>query len=103
MLRLALHNKKIELVQLKKEFKLQAKPKKDKKDKPLKPKKWREVDKRVLTNRVKDKFLTIMKMRLNLISVDPMIAEHKRYQREVKRISKQEEKRKKQETNIRQQ
>lgn len=74
-----------------------------KKEKPLKAKKWREVDKKNLTNRIKEKYLTIMKMRLNLINVDPMIQEHKRYQREVRRIQKSEDKRKKQEQAIKQQ
>jgi len=37
-------------------------------------------------SRVKEKYLTIMKMRLNLIKIDPMIAENKKYQKELKRI-----------------
>lgn len=36
-------------------------------------------------------------MRLNLIKVDPMIAENKRYQKELKRVQKNKEKKKKQE------
>jgi len=95
MLRQALHYKKVELQQIKKESKLQSKPKKEKKEKPAKAKKWREIDKKNLLNRVKEKYLKIMRMRLNLICIDPMIAEHKRYQREVRRIQKQEEKRRK--------
>jgi len=43
-----------------------------------------------------------MKMRLNLIKIDPMIAETKRYQKEVRRIQKQEEKRKRQENLLKQ-
>jgi hypothetical protein len=45
----------------------------------MKVKKWREIDKKTLVNRIKEKYLTIMKMRLNLVKVDPMIAETKRY------------------------
>ena len=56
MLRQALQNKKQELLKLKKESKLNSKPKNCKKEK-TKAKKWREIDKRNLTNRVKEKYL----------------------------------------------
>jgi len=44
---------------------------------------------------VKEKYLTIMRMRLNLVNYNPMIAENKRYKREIKKMQKEEEKRKK--------
>jgi hypothetical protein len=58
-----------------------SKPKKEKKDKNSKLKKWKEKDKKILLDRVKEKYLTIKKMRMNLIRVDPMIAENKRYEK----------------------
>jgi hypothetical protein len=53
------------------------KPSKDKikkegKDRLLdKTKKWREKDKKMLFERVKDKFLLFRKMRINIVRVDP--------------------------------
>ena len=66
----------------------------------MKNKKWREKDKKILTERVKEKYLMIRKMRLNLIKVDPMIAENKKYQKELKRVQKLQEKKKRQEDQL---
>ena len=44
-------------------------------------------------NKVRDKYISIMKMRINLELFDPMIAENKRYKREVKRLQKEQQKR----------
>jgi hypothetical protein len=66
-----------------------AKPKKEKKEKKVKNKKWKEKDKRILLEGVKDKYLLIKKMRMNLIKVDPMINENKKFNKELKRIKKQ--------------
>jgi hypothetical protein len=95
MLRQALQNKKAELVQLKKDSKLLNKPRRDKRMKMVKAKKWTKNDIKTLMARVKEKYLAIIKMRINLVRMDPMIAEKKRYNREVRRLQKQEEKRKK--------
>lgn len=46
----------------------------------------------MLMDRVKDKYLTIKKMRMNLIRMDPMIAENKRYEKQVKKFQKQQAK-----------
>ena len=66
----------------------------------MKNKKWREKDKKILAERVKEKYLMIRKMRLNLIKVDPMIAENKKYQKELKRVQKLQEKKKRQEDQL---
>lgn len=50
--------------------------------------------------RVKERYLVIMKMRINLVRIDPMIAETKRYNRELRRIQKQEDKKKKHEDQL---
>jgi hypothetical protein len=55
------------------------KPKKEKRIKPTKVKKWTKNDIKTLMNRVKEKYLDIMRMRINLVRIDPMIAETKRY------------------------
>ena len=69
------------------------KPKKEKKEQlKAKTKKWKEKDKKMLLDRVKDKYLTIKKMRMNLVKIDPMIAENKRYEKQVKRYQKQQAK-----------
>lgn len=78
------------------------KPKKEKKGKKEKQKKWKEKDKKILLERVKDKYLAIKKLRFNLIKVNPMIAETKRYEKELKRIQKLKEKKRKQELQIKQ-
>ena len=96
---MAIQNKKLELLQLKKKSKLSQKPKKEKQDQK-KVKKWLEKHKKQLFDGVKEKYLQITKLRLNLIRVDPMIDETKRYHKEIKRIQKQEEKRKKKETEM---
>lgn len=62
------------------------------KDNSLHPRKWRERDKRVLFERIKEKYLGIKKLRINLIRVDPMVAEQKRYEKEVKRVQKYQQK-----------
>lgn len=85
MLRQHLHNKKQELNLLKKESKIN-KPRKEKRLKMMKAKKWSKNDIKALMNRVKEKYITIMKMRINMTKVDPMIAEKKRFQKEIKRI-----------------
>ena len=36
-------------------------------------KKWREKDKRVLFEKVKEKYLTFRKMRVNLVKIDPSL------------------------------
>ena len=59
----------------------------------MKAKKWKEKDKRTLLERVKEKYLNIRKMRFNLLKVNPMIAEERRFQKELKRIAKAKEKR----------
>lgn len=84
---------------MKKKSKMSQKPKKEKQDQK-KVKKWLEKHKKQLFDGVKEKYLQIMKLRLNLIRVDPMIEENKRYQKEIKRIQKQEEKRKKKESEL---
>ena len=68
-------------------------PKKDKKSKKEKQKKWKEKDKKILLERVK-------KLRFNLIKVNPMIAETKRYEKELKRIQKLKEKQRKKQLQI---
>ena len=70
-------------------MKLLNKPKKEKKGKKEKQKKWKEKDKKTLLERVKDKYLAIKKLRFNLIKVNPMIAETKRYEKELKRMPAQ--------------
>lgn len=75
-------------------------PKKDKKSKKEKQKKWKEKDKKILLERVKDKYLLIKKLRFNLIKVNPMIAETKRYEKELKRIQKLKEKQRKKQLQI---
>jgi len=54
----------------------------------------------MLLERVKDKYLAIKKLRFNLIKINPMIAETKRYEKELKRIQKLKEKKRKQELQI---
>lgn len=49
------------------------KPKKEKRIRSNKVKKWTKNDVKALMNRVKEKYLDIMKMRINLVRVDPMI------------------------------
>jgi hypothetical protein len=49
---------------------------------------------------VKDKYLAIKKLRFNLIKVNPMIAETKRYEKELKRIQKLKEKKRKKQLDI---
>lgn len=55
------------------------KPPKIKKEKPLKikkikeiVKKWREKDKKMLFERIKERYLMFRKMRVNIMRVDPM-------------------------------
>jgi len=81
-------------------LKLLNKPKKERKNKKDKQKKWKEKDKKMLLERVKDKYLAIKKLRFNLIKINPMIAETKRYEKELKRIQKLKEKKRKQELQI---
>ena len=81
-------------------MKLLNKPKKEKKGKKEKQKKWKEKDKKILLERVKDKYLAIKKLRFNLIKVNPMIAETKRYEKELKRIQKLKEKKRKKQLEI---
>jgi len=71
---------------------LLSRPKKDKNDKACNMKKWKEKDKKKLMDRVKDKYMTIKKMRYNMIRVDPMIAEKKRYEKQVKKYEKLQQK-----------
>jgi len=84
LLRVALQNKKAEIMQLRRE----KKPKRVS-PKASKNKKWKEKDKRILFERVKSFYLNIKKIRLNIIRVDPMIEERKRYDKMKKRIQKQ--------------
>ena len=65
-----------------------------------KAKKWKERDKRLLLERVKEKYLDIRKMRFNLIKIDPMLNEERRYQRELKRLAKAKDKRRKRENQL---
>jgi len=88
MLRVAIQNKKQELIQKRREDKLLHKPKKEKKEKKPKVKKWKEKDKKTLLDRVKEKYLIIKKIRMNMLKIDPMIAERKRYNKEIKRMQK---------------
>ena len=92
---MALLQRKAELMSEKKAQKL-GRPKK------LQPKakKWKERDKRQLLERVKEKYLAIRKMRFNMIKIDPMLNEERRYQRELKRLAKAKEKRRKQENQL---
>ena len=76
LLRVALQNKKAEIMQLRRE----KKPKRER-SKSIKNKKWKEKDKKILLERVKNMYLSIKKIRMNIIRVDPMIAEHKRYEK----------------------
>ena len=69
---------------LKKEAK-QHKPKKV----VVKERKWKEKDKNALLNKVRDKYISIMNMRISMEMVDPMVAKKKRYKREVKRLQKE--------------
>jgi len=78
------------------------KPKKEKCIKVQKFKKWTKNDIKTLMSKVKEKYLDIMKMRINLVRVDPMIEETKRYNREMRRLQKQEEKKKKKENQLKQ-
>ena len=89
MIKQAVQKKKADLTLLKKELKHH----KPKKVLIVKEKKWREKDKSHLLNKVRDKYISIMKMRINLELFDPMIAENKRYKREVKRLQKEQQKR----------
>ena len=75
-------------MQQRRENKLLSRPKKDKNDKNSKLKKWTEKNKKTLMERVKDKYLTIKKMRMNLTRVDPMISEKKRYEKQIKKYEK---------------
>lgn len=77
-------------MQQRRENKLLSRPKKDKNDKNSKLKKWTEKNKKTLMERVKDKYLTIKKMRMNLTRVDPMISEKKRYEKQIKKYEKQQ-------------
>lgn len=86
MLRQALNNKKHDLIQMKKDFKMQSRPGKEKK--VVKQRKWTKNEIKVLMGRVKEKYLDIMRMRINCVRVDPMIAETKRYYKEVRRLRK---------------
>ena len=61
-----------------KSYKL-PKPEKVRKEKILKEKKikevvkkWREKDKKMLFERIKEKYLMFRKMRINIVRVDPM-------------------------------
>lgn len=79
LLRQALLNKKQELIQLKKDSRSVIKPRNEMQINLFKQKKWTKIDVKMLMARVKEKYLEIMKMRINLVRVDPMIAENKRY------------------------
>ena len=76
LLRVALQNKKAEIIQLRRE----KKPKRER-SKSVKTKKWREKDKKILLDKVKNMYLSIKKIRMNLIRVDPMIDERKRHEK----------------------
>jgi hypothetical protein len=76
LLRVALQNKKAEIIQLRRE----KKPKRER-SKSVKTKKWREKDKKILLDKVKNMYLSIKKIRMNLIRVDPMIEERKRHEK----------------------
>jgi hypothetical protein len=96
IIRQALLQRKAELMSEKKAQKL-GRPKKIQ---PVKAKKWKERDKRLLLERVKEKYLDIRKMRFNLIKIDPMLNEERRYQRELKRLAKAKDKRRKRENQL---
>lgn len=63
----------------------EKKPKRER-SKNSKNKKWKEKDKRILLERVKSIYLSIKKIRLNIIKVDPMIEERKKHEKLKKRI-----------------
>lgn len=101
MVRQALQFRKSELVLIKKSQQKQGRPRKERREDELKKKKkWKEKDKRILLERVKEKYLQIKKMRFNIQKIDPMVNEQKRYQKELKRVQKLNEKRKRTEINI---
>lgn len=50
----------------------------NKNDSSTKQKKWREKDKKILFERVKDKYLMFRKLRVNLIRVDPLKKQYKK-------------------------
>ena len=49
--------------------------------KPPPVNKWREKDKKVLYDRVRDRYLQLLKLRFNVIKVDPMIKIKKKQER----------------------
>jgi hypothetical protein len=56
--------------------------------------KWREKDKKTLLERVREKFLALMKLRLNIVYVDPMRkirAREERNKKKAENFQKQEE------------
>jgi hypothetical protein len=63
----------------------EKKPKRER-SKSVKSKKWKEKDKKILLDRVKNIYLNIKKIRMNIIKVDPMIDERKRHEKHKKRI-----------------
>ena len=67
--------------------------------KPLPVNKWREKDKKILYDRVRDRYLQLLKLRFNVIKVDPMIKikkKQERLQKKKESQQKQVEKKRKQ-------
>ena len=57
--------------------------------KPIPVNKWREKDKKILYDRVRDRYLQLVKLRFNLLRVDPMIKIKKRQERMQKKKENQ--------------
>ena len=57
--------------------------------KPIAVNKWREKDKKILYDRVRDRYLQLVKLRFNLLRVDPMIKIKKRQERMQKKKENQ--------------
>ena len=49
--------------------------------KPAPVNKWREKDKKILYDRVRDRYLQLLKLRFNILKVDPMIKIKKKQER----------------------
>lgn len=79
LIRDAIQARKMELLQQKKVAKSAGRPKKIVDPNLVKKKKWRDKDKRMLLEQVKEKYLAIRKMRFNILRVDPMVNEQKRF------------------------
>ena len=52
--------------------------------------KWRDKDKKILFERVRERFLQLMKLRVNVLRVDPMIKIKKRQEIMAKKNEKEQ-------------